>query len=136
MKMIGIVDIDGQPVFYEELSQRTQREAERTGTLAYALLEFAERYLDPKTTTADLVGRLGPGRAWLELRGEQKRVRFIVEASLRREELRQRLETAARAGRDDREARQMCYFELLRSGEEVGEWLDEIETVIKQRRAS
>ena len=134
MKMIGIVEIDGQPVFYEELPPRTQREAERTGTLAYALLEFAERYLDPKTTTAALVGRLGPGRAWLELRGE-KRVRFIVEAAPRREELRQRLETAARAGRDDREARQMCYFELLRSGEEFGEWLDEIETIIKQRRA-
>ena len=133
MKMIGIVEIDGQPVFYEELDRRVQREAEQTGTLAYALLRFVERYLDPKTTAADLVGRLGPSRAWLELRGEQKRVRFIVEASLCREELRQRLETAARAGRDEREARQMCYFELLRSGEEVGEWLDEIETIIKRR---
>jgi len=139
MKMIGIVEIDGQPVFYEELSQRTLREAERTGTLAYALLEFAERYLDPKTTTAALVGRLGPGRAWLELRTEQKRVRFVVEASLRRAELRQRLEAIVRDSRDGREARQLCLFTLLRESEDPAPWLDEIESIIdrhNQRRAS
>jgi len=134
--MIGIVEIDGAPVFYEELDARVRREAECTGTLIYALLGFAERYIDPSGfAQAEMVGRLGPNRAWLEFRCE-KRVRFIVEATLKRDEVRQRLETAARAGRDEREARQMCYFELLRSGEEVGEWLDEIETIIKQRRAS
>lgn len=134
--MIGIVEIDGVPVLYEELDARVRREAERTGTLIYALLRFAARYVDPAGfSQADLVGRVGPCRAWVELRCE-KRVRFIVEATLKRDEVRQRLETAARAGRDEREARQMCYFELLRSGEEFGEWLDEIETIIKQRRAS
>ena len=134
--MIGIVEIDGVPVLYEELDARVRREAERAGTLIYALLGFAGRYIDPSGfAQAEMVGRLGPNRAWIEFRCE-KRVRFIVEATLKRDEVRQRLETAARAGRNDREARQMCYFELLRSGEEVGEWLDEIETIIKQRRAS
>mgnify|MGYP001285160880 CR=1 FL=1 len=136
MKMIGIVEIDGQPVFYEELDRRVQREAEQTGTLAYALLRFVERYLDPKTTAADLVGRLGPSRAWLELRGEQKRVRFIVEASLCREELRQRLEAIVRGSKDGREARQLCLFTLLREGEDPAPWLDEIENMINQWRAS
>ena len=139
MKMIGIVEIDGQPVFYEELPPRTQREAERTGTLAYALLRFVERYLDPKVTTADLVGRLGPVRAWVELRGE-KRVRFIVEAAPRREELRQRLESIVRGSKDGREARQLCLFTLLRESEDPAPWLDEIESIIdrqfNQRRAS
>lgn len=90
-KLLGVIEIDGDPVWYEEVQDtRIRRETLQRGTLLYALLHFVGCNADPSMESASVAGSISRNRAWLEMKDDAgKRVRYVVEATWPHSETRQ-----------------------------------------------